>query len=317
MGRREVEIDPLAGPVEELAAALRELRAASGLPTYRQMAARTHYSASVLSRAARGCQLPSLEVIRAFAEACGADPAPYEQRWRNARKALGTDEPADERKAAPAHTGPLLDDTVSSAFAASAAPDAVPLRSAGRTVSASGRWRRRHLLYAGTGITVLTAGCLVAAFAIGSPQTGSTTSPRGWRAVNQHVIDQREPSGAYEDMDGDDPRARGCDADISTVTTVPLDLPGGERFGDLLLRRSSTCGTVWASARYSNPLLYAVRLAAHRPADGAEVHSEWSNNTPPGSYGDMLSTATGCVWVESVVVTPKGTGPTARTPCLR
>ncbi|MDT0469313.1 hypothetical protein [Streptomyces gibsoniae] len=101
------------------------------------------------------------------------------------------------------------------------------------------------------------------------------------------------------------------------MTSVPLELPGGERFGDPLLRRSGTCGTVWAAARYSNPSLYTVRLAAHRPADRAEAHSQWSNDTPPGSYGDMLSLATGCVRIESVVVTPKGTGPTARTPCLR
>ncbi|WP_405879937.1 XRE family transcriptional regulator [Streptomyces sp. NBC_01136] len=314
MGRREVEINPLAGPVEELAGALRDLRAASGLPTYRQMAARTHYSASVLSRAARGSQLPSLAVVKAFAEACGADPGPYEQRWRQARQALHADEPADEREATPARTRPVLEDTVP---AASATSDTVPAPSAGRTAPTTGRWRSRRPFLVGTGIIALTTGCVAAAFAISSQQPGSATAPHGWQAANQHVTDQREPSGAHEDMDGDDPRARGCGADASTVTTVPLDLPGGERFGDLRLRRSNKCGTVWASAYYSNPSLYTVRLAAHRPADGAEVHSEWSNNTPPGSYGDMLSTASGCVWIESVVVTHKGTGPTARTPCLQ
>jgi hypothetical protein len=117
-------------------------------------------------------------------------------------------------------------------------------------------------------------------------------------------------------MDGDDPRARQCD-DAATLSTVPLYLPDGTRFGDLRLRRSSGCGTAWASAYYSNPFLYTVRLALHRPADGAEVHSEWSNNTPPGSYGDMLSTAKGCVWAEATVRTPRATGPVARTPCLR
>ncbi|WP_394365545.1 helix-turn-helix domain-containing protein [Streptomyces sasae] len=289
------------------------------------MAARTHYSASVLSRAARGCQLPSLAVVKAFAEACGADPGPYEQRWQQARKALHADEPVNEREVTPTRTRPAVEDALPLAFAAMAdsgsaahadsgnAPDS----SAEPTAAAPGRWRSRRRFLVGTGIAALTAGCFATAFAIGSQQTGSTAAPHGWRAANQHVTDRQMPSGGHQDMDGDDPRARGCDADVSTVTAVPLDLPGGARFGDLRLRRSNSCGTVWASAYYSNPSLYTVRLAAHRPADGAEVHSEWSNNTPPGSYGDMLSIATGCVWIESVVVTPKGTGPTARTPCLQ
>ncbi|MER6350771.1 helix-turn-helix domain-containing protein [Streptomyces sp. NPDC001634] len=315
MGRREVEINPLAGPVEELATALRDLRAASGLPTYRQMAARTHYSASVLSRAARGCQLPSLPVVKAFAEACGVDPGPYEQRWRQAHKALNADEPADEPEGATARTSPDPADAVpATASAASGAQQAPPAEQAAPT---PGRWRKRRRFLVGTGIAVLAAGGVAATLVFGSQPPGSVAARHGWQAANQHVTDQRVPSGAHEDMDGDDPRARGCGADASTVTTVALDLPGGRRFGDLRLRRSNSCGTVWASAYYSNPSLYTVRLAAHRPADGAEVHSEWSNNTPPGSYGDMLSTGTGCVWIESVVVTPKGAGPTARTPCLQ
>ncbi|MCW2870168.1 DUF3293 domain-containing protein [Actinacidiphila oryziradicis] len=54
-----------------------------------------------------------------------------------------------------------------------------------------------------------------------------------------------------------------------------------------------------------------------RPADHAEVRSQWSNNTHPGSYGDMLSTGTGCVTVEAWVRTPQGSGPHARTSCMR
>lgn len=60
-----------------------------------------------------------------------------------------------------------------------------------------------------------------------------------------------------------------------------------------------------------------MRIIAHRPHDGGLVQSEWSNNTPPGSYGDMLSTATGCVWVEARVITPAGTSAPARTDCRR
>jgi hypothetical protein len=118
-------------------------------------------------------------------------------------------------------------------------------------------------------------------------------------------------------MDGDDPRARDCYADAIIVQTAPMLLPDGTRFGTLRLRHSAHCGASWGSAYYANPHLYTIRIVAVRPADGAETTFDWSNNTPPGSYGDMLSTAPGCVWVEATVTTPTGTSPPARTNCAR
>ncbi|MGI5156842.1 hypothetical protein [Microbispora sp. CA-102843] len=98
---------------------------------------------------------------------------------------------------------------------------------------------------------------------------------------------------------------------------VPLNLPDGTRFGTLRLRRSPECDTAWASAYFDDPRLYTVWLAAHRPADNAQVRSQWSNNTPPGSYGDLLSLARGCVWVEGWVVTEQGEGLHAKARCAR
>jgi hypothetical protein len=118
-------------------------------------------------------------------------------------------------------------------------------------------------------------------------------------------------------MDGDDPRARDCVFDAVVRDTVPLPLPGGKPFGVLRLRHSARCGASWGSALYHNSQLYTVQITATRPADGAEARSQWSNNTPPGSYGDMLSTAAGCVRVSAVVITPHGTGPAATTTCLK
>jgi len=161
---------------------------------------------------------------------------------------------------------------------------------------------------------LLAGGVLVLAVAAAASPTVAHPSEPGWVWSNQHVTDNAERV-TPENMDGDDPRARGCAADSTTVVETPLLLPGGGDFGTLRLRHSAKCGTSWGSAYYANPDLYTVRIAAHRPADGAEVHSEWSNNTPPGSYGDMLSTATGCVWVEATVTTPAGTSSPVRTPC--
>jgi transcriptional regulator with XRE-family HTH domain len=153
----------------------------------------------------------------------------------------------------------------------------------------------------------------------------ASTSLRGvdptWAALTQHVTDRADrpaaPANAPENMDGDDPRARDCVADAMVRQEVPLLLPGGAVFGSLRLRHSARCGTSWGSAHYSNPNMYTITIVAHRPRDAAAVRSEWSNNTPPGSYGDMLSTAPGCVWVEAWTSTPQGTSGTARTGCLR
>ncbi|GAA4551807.1 hypothetical protein GCM10023192_80010 [Amycolatopsis samaneae] len=64
------------------AADLRRLRAEAGSPTYRDLGARTHYSAASLSEAAAGRKLPSLPVALAYVKACGGNDAEWEQRWR-------------------------------------------------------------------------------------------------------------------------------------------------------------------------------------------------------------------------------------------
>ena len=82
MGRPENPVDPEAGPVERLAWELRRLRAEAGGPSYRTLAKKAHYSVSTLAAATKGDRLPSLEVLLAFAEACGGEHAEWEARWR-------------------------------------------------------------------------------------------------------------------------------------------------------------------------------------------------------------------------------------------
>ncbi|WP_078844253.1 helix-turn-helix domain-containing protein [Streptomyces achromogenes] len=89
--------DPVEDPVKRFAEELRALRDSAGNPTYRQMAARTGQSPGALSTAARGGQLPPLEVALAYAEACGGDRAEWEHRWRAAEAGLGT-APARRRR---------------------------------------------------------------------------------------------------------------------------------------------------------------------------------------------------------------------------
>lgn len=97
MGRREKPVDPDAGPVQRLAYDLRLLREKAGKPPYREMARRAGYSTTALSQAAAGDQLPSLALVRAYAEALGADPEDWERRWREADAEVRT--PSAEERA--------------------------------------------------------------------------------------------------------------------------------------------------------------------------------------------------------------------------
>ncbi len=83
-GRREVPVDPAAGPVQRFAFELRKLRTEADGITYRLLAQRAGYSVTTLSQAAAGEQLPTLPVALAYAGACGGDLAEWEARWKEA-----------------------------------------------------------------------------------------------------------------------------------------------------------------------------------------------------------------------------------------
>ncbi|MFT2017593.1 hypothetical protein ACMA1D_17400 [Streptomyces sp. 796.1] len=86
-GRREKPVDPHAGPVQQFAHGLRQLRVEAGGPTYRELARRAGYSVAVLSRAAGGERLPTLEVTLAYVAACGGEAEEWRRRWREAAEA--------------------------------------------------------------------------------------------------------------------------------------------------------------------------------------------------------------------------------------
>jgi Helix-turn-helix domain len=102
MARPEAEIEG-EGPVQDLALALRRLRADAGTPTYRQMADESNYSVSVLAAAAGGKWCPTWDAVRAFTRACGADPQNWVGRWERARQAkTGVAAPARRPRPQPA-----------------------------------------------------------------------------------------------------------------------------------------------------------------------------------------------------------------------
>src|ERR1051326_3740026 len=96
MPRPERPLDIAAGPPPECAADLRALRDQAGRPGYRKLATRAHYSATTLSDAAGGRDLPSLAVTLAYVRACGGDIATWERRWHAIAARLASRRPAPE-----------------------------------------------------------------------------------------------------------------------------------------------------------------------------------------------------------------------------
>ncbi|MEU6557563.1 helix-turn-helix transcriptional regulator [Streptomyces sp. NPDC046915] len=90
MGRPELPLDPADGLLAAFAHDLRALRHKAGTPSYRQLAARAHFSATALSRAASAQALPSLEVTLAFVAACDGDTRAWEARWHAVRRELNS-----------------------------------------------------------------------------------------------------------------------------------------------------------------------------------------------------------------------------------
>jgi hypothetical protein len=80
----------------EFAADLRRLRRDAGLPPYRELAGRCHFSPSTIADAAGGRRLPSLDVTLAYVRACGGDPAGWQERWHTVRDELTDLPPVDD-----------------------------------------------------------------------------------------------------------------------------------------------------------------------------------------------------------------------------
>lgn len=89
MGRPEKPVNTSGGIATQFARELRELRARAGNPTYREMARSAMFSSSVLSSAASGNRMPSLQVTLAFVAACGGDDEAWRQRWHAATSGYG------------------------------------------------------------------------------------------------------------------------------------------------------------------------------------------------------------------------------------
>ncbi len=105
MPRGERPLDAGDSSLLRFAEELRRLRSKAGLPTYRELAVRAHFSVATLSEAAAGRKLPTLAVTLAYVRACGGDADAWEQRWRALAAELAEAEKPDESVGDQADTG--------------------------------------------------------------------------------------------------------------------------------------------------------------------------------------------------------------------
>ncbi|WP_331739891.1 helix-turn-helix domain-containing protein (plasmid) [Streptomyces goshikiensis] len=84
MGRPELPVSQPSRPPGILATGLRSVRRTAGI-SYAELAATARFSRQTLQRAASGNTVPEAAVVVAYAQGCGADPAPLLILWKRAR----------------------------------------------------------------------------------------------------------------------------------------------------------------------------------------------------------------------------------------
>jgi transcriptional regulator with XRE-family HTH domain len=313
-GRRRT---PIAGngPRAQLALRLRALRDGSGL-TLRQVAARSGYSLAALSNAESGRRLPSWDLVEAFVRSCGSDPARWRQLWEVARESAPPD--GTEEKAVPSGTAAKADAAAepSTDTPSTDAPPTGPAPEAGDRA----RSRRR-----GAWIAVSVA-CAALAVTGGvlltrpDPPSGASGRPsdRPAGAAPANGAASSAPSAARPAQDGSDPYEAGCRADQKQLDWQTVRWADGKTYGTLILMYSRACRAAWGYLQGPVSHRWTVHTDAHRDPDGATAPASYrGDQTLPGSWGDVLSTRTGCVYVEAHVDTPGHPGPPARTSCIR
>ena len=142
----------------------------------------------------------------------------------------------------------------------------------------------------------------------------------GFTACGEEDDSNPPDKSQNQGYDGQDPKASGCDIPAPTDvprTTVPVKLPDGKVLGQLDLRRSSSCQTMWGRVSGLPQVLIGgnvMHVNAVRPRDGAAAPFQ-TTDVYIAVFGDMLTFRTGCVYAEAYVVRKGKQGPKARTPC--
>jgi hypothetical protein len=278
-------------PVLRLVTELNELRESAGRPSYRQLAARTHYSRSALWRATHGPRLPSRDITLALACACGGDKAEWDRKWCAARAE------ASARHLAAGESRP-------------AAFHVAPPRRAGAWPGWRFRpgwpgWRFRPGWRGWRGWLAVSAG---AAAAAGGLAIITSTQP---------VAASHPAVSSAGQADGDDPYISRCGADEQRLQFQDLYWPDHQLYGWLELYHSHRCDASWGYIFGPNSARWRVTIVAQRFPGDTSAPSSIQANAPANSWGNVLVTRPGsCVRIEAYITVGTVRGPVAVTECL-
>lgn len=310
-GRRRAPITG-DGPRAQLALRLRALRDATGL-TLREVAARSGYSAAALSNAERGRHVPSWGLVESFVGACGADPAQWRQLWEIARDDAT---PAKDTAEAAMPTESEFEPTTGPTTGpAGDAPPAEPAPSGTGDTPVRRRWKWTGIA-AAVAVLILVGGILLTH---ANPPTAAAKKLSGTPSAAV-AAPSKTPgtSPAPVAEDGRDPYEAGCAADQKQLDWQTVRWADGKTYGTVILKYSRACHAAWGYVQGPVSHRWTVHTDAHRDPDGAVAPAAYSGDqTLPGSWGNVLSTRNGCVYVVAWVDTPKAHGPHARTACIR
>jgi Helix-turn-helix domain len=278
--------DPVASaaedPAQRLVAELNHLRGATGMASYRKLAARTNYSRSALWRATRGTRLPSRDITLALAAACGGDIGEWDRKWRTAHADTATDCPPGDKAA------------VTVASPASAFPQA------------GSRVRRpaRAWLVVVLATAIVVLGAITAVVSVSRPEARPpVAAPRALALLARPA-------------DGDDPYVSKCGTDQQRLEYQNVHWPDHRLYGWLELYHSHVCNASWGYVFGPNSARWRVTIVARRLRDDTVAPSSIEANDPPNSWGNVLSTPPGtCVRVEAYITVGGIRGPTAVTSC--
>lgn len=313
MGRHLRALDPAWGPVERFACELRALRAAAGEPAFWKMARHCEVSKSALAGAVAGYALPSDRVAHAFVRVCGGDWEWWSERLHQARAQVEAEidapsagEPAQQagsalvlaRGAPPARAMARDPRDTRAAYSFSFLASAQP---GGKRGAGKKRWPAV--------LVALQTVALIAAvlFAVTGRSGDVGPDPRLTASGTPRPV-----------LDGTDPYMDGCGPDEQAVDREGMTWPGSGQvvYGWLTMFHSHHCDASWGSVSGPNSTQWTVVIVAHREPDGVNAPSSFSGNSArPGSWGNLLSTATGCVWVEAYIQDSTGISRAAKTDC--
>jgi hypothetical protein len=252
------------------------------------MGRRIGISYTSLSQAAKGRQLPTLAVTLAFVRGCGGDANDeryWRQRWERVRGELF-------QLTSPAASDPPVDPLPVTTPPAGACPPP------GKNDRSDGMRYFRLAAVLVITMAVLGSALVAKAYINGHVSMNAAADPAGLALIRPIA-------------DGQDPYINGCGHDQQPLERQPIYFKSGRFYGWIVLFYSKACSAAWGYVLGPNSPNWRVFIRAHRIGDNTVATSSFRGDARPNSWGNVLSTRSGCIRAEAWI----DNGPRAVTSC--